>query len=111
VVLRRRQLPGGLLPKDIDNYIGISTITETPFNLPHPGQGAYFDEAVADGCPTSDLTCIRNFIFDNHDGDPGVTAGPNDSNGNRTGIIAGLPGDPIATFDITVPANQKSAKL
>ena len=101
----------GYFKKDIDNYIGISTITETPFNLPHPGQGAYFDEAVADGCPTSDLTCIRNFIFDNHDGDPGVTAGPNDSNGNRTGIIAGLPGDPIATFDITVPANQKSAEL
>jgi len=101
----------GYFKKDIDNYIGISTITETPFNLPHPGQGAYFDEAVADGCPTSDLTCIRNFIFDNHDGDPGVTAGPNDSNGNRTGIIAGQPGDPIATFDITVPANQKSAEL
>ena len=56
--------------KDIDNYIGISTITRTPFNLPHPGQGAYFDEAVAAGCPTTDLTCIRNFIFDNHDGDP-----------------------------------------
>jgi len=101
----------GYFRKDIDNYIGISTITETPFNLAHPGQGAYFNEAVADGCPTSDLTCIRNFIFDNHDGDPGVTAGPNDSNGNRTGIIAGQPGDPIATFDITVPANQKSAEL
>ena len=101
----------GYFKKDIDNYIGISTITETPFNLPHPGQGAYFDEAVADGCPTSDLTCIRNFIFDNHNGDPGVTAGPNDSNGNRTGVIAGLAGDPIATFDITVPANQKSAEL
>jgi len=101
----------GYFRKDIDNYIGISTITETPFSLAHPGQGAYFNEAVADGCPTSDLTCIRNFIFDNHDGDPGVTAGPNDSNGNRTGIIAGQPGDPIATFDITVPANQKSAEL
>ena len=55
----------------------------TPFDLPHPGQGAYFQEAVANGCPTSDLTCIRNFIFDNHDGDPGVVRGPNDSNGNR----------------------------
>ena len=34
-----------------------------------------------------------------------------DSNGNRTGIIAGQAGDPIATFDITVPANQRAAKL
>ncbi len=101
----------GYFKKDIDNYVGISTITETPFDLPHPGQGAYFDEAVADGCPTADLTCIRNFIFDNHAGDPGVTATGVDSNGNRTGIIAGLAGDPIATFDITVPANQRSAEL
>lgn len=101
----------GYFRKDIDNYVGVSTITETPFNLPHPGQGAYFDEAVANGCPTSDLTCIRNFIFDNHAGDPAVTATGVDSNGNRTGIIAGRPGDDIATFAITVPANQRSAKL
>jgi TonB-dependent receptor len=101
----------GYFKKDIDNYIGVTTITDTPFDLPHPGQGAYFNEAVADGCPTSDLTCIRNYIFDNHDGDPGVTMTGTDSNGNRTGIIAGQPGDPIATFDITVPANQRSAKL
>jgi TonB-dependent receptor len=101
----------GYFKKDIDNYIGVTTITDTPFDLPHPGQGAYFNEAVAGGCPTSDLTCIRNFIFDNHDGDPGVDMTGVDSNGNRTGIISGLAGDPIATFDITVPANQRSAKL
>jgi TonB-dependent receptor len=101
----------GYFKKNIDNYVGISTITETPFNLPHPGQGAYFDEAVANACPTADLTCVRNYIFDNHDGDPGVDMTGVDSNGNRTGTIAGQPGDPIATFDITVPANQKSAKL
>ena len=101
----------GYFKKNIDNYIGVSVISDTPFDLPHPGQGAYFNEAVADGCATTDLTCVRNFIFDNHAGDPGVTATGVDSNGNRTGTIAGLAGDPIATFDITVPANQKSAKL
>jgi TonB-dependent receptor len=101
----------GYFKKNIDNYIGVTTITDTPFDLPHPGQGAYFNEAVANGCASSDLTCVRNFIFDNHDGDPGVDMTGVDSNGNRTGIISGLAGDPIATFDITVPANQKSAKL
>ena len=102
----------GYFRKDIDNYVGVSTITATPFNLPHPGQGAYFDEAVATGgCPAADLTCVRNYIFDNHAGDPGVTATGVDSNGNRTGIIAGRPGDDIATFAITVPANQRSAEL
>jgi TonB-dependent receptor len=101
----------GYFKKDIDNYVGISTETLSPFDLPHPGQGAYFDEAVAGGCPTTDLTCIRNFIFDNHAGDAGVTATGVDSNGNRTGIISGLAGDPIATFDVQVPANQRSANV
>ena len=101
----------GYFMKDIDNYVGVTTITETPFDLPHPGQGAYFDEAVANGCPAADLTCVRNYIFDNHAGDPGVTATGVDSNGNRTGIIAGQPGDDIASFAITVPANQRSAEL
>jgi len=101
----------GYFKKNIDNYIGITTVTESPFDIPHPGQGAYFQEAVANGCATGDLTCVRNYIFLNHDGDPGVERGPDDSLGNQTGTIAGQPGDPIATFQITVPANQRSATL
>jgi len=101
----------GYFRKDIDNYVGVTTESLTPFDLPHPGQGAYFDEAVANGCPTSDLTCIRNYIFDNHAGDPGVIAQGTNAAGDRVGIIQGQAGDPIATFDIQVPANQRSAKL
>jgi TonB-dependent receptor len=101
----------GFFHKDIDNYVGTSTLQATPFDLHHPGQGAYFTEAVSNGCPSSDLTCIRNYIFDHHATDPGVTVTGVDSNGNRTGTIAGQPGDPVATFDITVPANQRSAKV
>ena len=101
----------GWFKKNIDNYVGITTETLSPFNLPHPGQGAYFQEAVTNGCATSDLTCIRNYIFDNHAGDPGVTAQGVNANGDRIGIIAGLSGDPIATFDIQVPTNQRSAEL
>jgi TonB-dependent receptor len=103
----------GYFRKDIDNYIGISTIEATPFELPHPGLGSgYFNEAVSTGgCATGDLTCIRNYIFLNHDGDPGVVRGPDNPNGDQTGVISGIAGDPIATFLITVPANQRSAKL
>ena len=52
-----RQLPvGGLLQARTSTTTSASPpITETPFDLPHPGQGAYFNEAVADGCPTGDL--------------------------------------------------------
>jgi TonB-dependent receptor len=101
----------GYFRKDIDNYIGISTIEAQPFNLPHPGLGSgYYVEAQAN-CPQGDLTCIRNYIFDNHDGDPGVVRGPDNPQGDRTGVISGIPGDPVATFLITVPSNQRSAEL
>jgi TonB-dependent receptor len=101
----------GYFRKDIDNYIGVTTVEETPFNLPHPGPGAgYYEEAEAN-CPgTGDLSCIRAYILVNHDGDPGVVRGL-DANGVPTGSITGIPGDPIATFDITVPANQRSAEV
>jgi TonB-dependent receptor len=104
----------GYFRKNIDNYIGTTVITQSPFGVTTPSGGAYFNEALASGCPTADLTCIRNFIFNNHDGDPGVVAepvNPADPTAPRTGTIAGLPGDPIATFNITVPANQRSASL
>ena len=37
--------------------------------------------------------------------------GPDDANGNQTGTIAGQAGDPIATFLINTPSNQKSETL
>ncbi len=97
--------------KNIDNYIGVTTVTDTPFSLNTPSGGAYFAQAIASGCAQSDLTCIRNFIFTNLSNRPGVVRGPNDANGNATGTIAGQPTDPIATFLITTPANQQSASL
>jgi TonB-dependent receptor len=99
----------GYFRKNIDNYIGTVIEQQTPYNLNTPANGAYFNEAVDSGCTTT--TCIRQFIFNNHAGDPGVTITGRDSSGNFTGTIAGLPGDPVATFDITVPSNQRSASL
>jgi TonB-dependent receptor len=101
----------GLFQKNIKNYVGTSIINATPFNLNTPAGGALFNEAVARGCGNSDLTCIRNYIFDNYAGQRGVTRGPDDANGNRTGTIAGQSGDPVASFRITVPANQRSDTL
>jgi TonB-dependent receptor len=105
----------GYFKKDIDNYIGVTTIQSDEFNLPHPGIGAgYYDEAAA-ACVTAgrpgDITCIRNFIFLNHDGDPGVVRGDDNDAGDQTGTITGIEGDPLAVFDIQVPTNQRSAKL
>jgi TonB-dependent receptor len=101
----------GFFRKNIDNYVGISQITESPFDLPHPGQGAFYNEAVANACPTKDNVCIRNYIFTHHANAPGVTITGVADNGDIQGTIAGQPGDPVATFQIQVPANQRSATL
>jgi len=100
----------GYFHKDIDNYVGISTIQATPFDLAHPGQGARYQEALAAVGP--DLTDIRNYIFENYGDTPEVTVTGTDANGNFTGTIEGIAGeDPVTVFDITVPANQRSATL
>ena len=99
----------GFFHKSIANYIGDSHIRGTPFNLHTPVGGAFYNEAIAQGCAATDNPCIRNFIFSRHGTAPGVTVNPTkDANGNFTGTIAGQPGDPIAEFDIAVPANQRS---
>lgn len=101
----------GFFRKNIDNYIGITQIIDTPFGLNTPIGGEYWNAALANGCPQADVVCIRNYIFDNFDGQPGVTLTGLDSTGNRTGTIVGQPGDPIAEFRISTPANQRSASL
>ena len=108
----------GYFRKNIENYIGTTQVIdvggsdgETPFNLHTPVGGAYWNAALANGCPTSDVVCIRNYIFTNFNGQPGVTATGQDSNGNYTGTIVGQPGDPLANFRITTPANTGSSTL
>lgn len=93
----------GYFQKQISNYIGVTQIDATPFNLPTPVLGKFWNEAVAAGCTTSDPVCIREYIFTKYDGRFGVD--------KATGVIPGQPGDPIANFRITAPANQRNAKL
>lgn len=102
----------GYFRKNIDNYIGTSQVADTSFGLHTPVGGTYWNNAITTGgCPATDMVCIRNYIFRNHAGDPGVTHTGTNANGEETGNIVGQPGDPIASFDITVPANQRSASL
>ncbi|MEM9532370.1 MAG: TonB-dependent receptor [Pseudomonadota bacterium] len=96
--------------KDIDNYVGITTIQDTPFDLPHPGQGARFAEAVA--AVGTDLQDVRNYIFENYGDTPEVNQTGVDANGNAIGTIAGIPGeDPATVFNIVVPSNQQAAEI
>jgi TonB-dependent receptor len=89
--------------KEIDNYIGVTQVDATPFNLTTPVKGAFWNEAVAAQCPDEDPVCIRTYIFNTYDGQFGVD--------EATGTIPGQPGDPVAVFRITTPANQRSASI
>jgi TonB-dependent receptor len=100
----------GYFAKNISNYVGVTTVEATPFNLRTPANGALFQEANANGNCNDDLACIRTYIFENYNGTRGVN-GVQDGSGQWTGTIAGQPEDPIATFQITSFSNQHSARL
>lgn len=96
--------------KSIDNYVAFEDVSGTPFNLPHPAQGARFAEADAATGGTGDLPAIRQYIFENYANTPEVTITGTDSSGNFTGSIAGVAGeDPAAEFAIRVPTNAASS--
>jgi TonB-dependent receptor len=101
----------GYFNKRLSNYAGQSKVVAQPFGLHTPVGGPRWNAAVASGCSNGDTTCIRNYIFRNYNGQPGVVRGADDSSGNATGVITGQPNDPIANFEITSFSNQKQAKL
>jgi TonB-dependent receptor len=103
-------LSAGYFHKNVDNYVGTVQITATPFDLPHPAQGAWYDEAVA-ATGSTDPQEIRQYIFDTYGDSPYVEITGVGSNGYTTGRITGQPGDDIGTFQISVPANQDKAKI
>jgi len=100
--------------KDIDNYIVNSTITGTPFNLAHPFGGALYVEAEAALIAAGDLVnnnSIRQWIFENRADNAAVTVGPPNASGDLTGTIAGVAGDELAVFDISVPSNATTESV
>ena len=104
-------IAAGFFNKNVDNFIGISEIRDTPFNLPTPFGGQRYNDAVAALGSDQDLTAIRNYIFANADPSTVQVTGV-DANGDTTGFIFGVPGeDPVLGFDITVPVNQRSATV
>ena len=89
----------GYFHKDVENFIGIEEINEPLFNMPHPGQGAYADEArAALGATRHPAASFTVGFWRIRLVRQGVDA--------ANGIISGQPGDPVAIFDVIVPSNQ-----
>ena len=93
--------------KDTSNYIGVSQVEDTPFNLPHPGNGQWYDECNAATGGADDQDAIRQCIFDTYGDTEYVMM---DANGQI--LIQGVPGqDPAANFLIGIPSNQRDAEI
>jgi len=102
----------GYFRKNIRNFVGNNIVTETPYNIHTPVGGVYWNEAITlGGCGETAYVCIRDYIFLNHAADPGVEHTGQNAAGQHTGTIKGTPQDPLATFAITTPVNQRADML
>jgi len=92
----------GYFRKDVDNYVAIATRASTPFNLPHPGQGEWFNECA--GATGGDLSLIRECIFERYGDTEYVDV--------DAGTIQGVPGqDPPAVFNLSTPIAQNNVEI
>jgi TonB-dependent receptor len=101
----------GLYNKKLSNYAGQSVTSIPQANLHTPVGGKYWNAALGAGCIVTDTACIRNYIFKNFNGQPGVVRGPDNEKGEITGVITGQSFDPLINFQTTSYVNAKSDKL
>jgi TonB-dependent receptor len=102
----------GAFYKKVSNFIGTSQVKVTQPGLTTPIGGAYY-RAGAAACTgqANQPLCIRNYIFTNFAGQPGVTVTGPAVNGEIPGRIAGVAGDPLLSFNITTPSNEKGDNI
>ncbi len=97
-------LAAGYFRKDVKNYVAVTTVEGTPYDIPHPGNGQWYDECNAATGNANDQIAIRNCIFATHGDSEFVDV--------DAGIIRGVPGqDPAARFLIATPANQRDVEI
>ncbi|MDG0970307.1 MAG: TonB-dependent receptor [Porticoccaceae bacterium] len=92
----------GYFDKDVDKFIG-EGIGEAPlFNIPNIIGGALWDQAIAEGNldPTK-YTLVGQYILDNFQSSEYVDGD----------TISGAPGDPDLLWTLSIPVNQKKAKV
>ena len=93
----------GYFLKDVENFIGTSSVIEETFGLAHPALGPLGDEARA-ATGSSDGGALYSWILENRPDAQGVDA--------ASGIISGVAGrDPAAPFNLTIPVNIEAATM
>ena len=91
--------------KSIKDYNEAILAPQTVPGLTTPIGGAYYKQAIQTGnCAANDSGCIRQWIFANLAGQPGVDAAGK--------IITGQPGDPLLVFQMgTFQNNQRTSRI
>ena len=97
----------GYFDKDVKNFIGSSVLPAEPlFNLNWPLGGVLYDQAVAEsGIDPLQYSEVGAYILQNYGGNAAIS-----EVGGQPAIF-GVDGDPILTFQVTAPANQRDAKV
>lgn len=98
--------------KTVSNFIASETVRlsgryadEMP-ELTNPWESDYVDAAfTALGASATGIQ-VRGYIFDNFDGDPGVTDGTPGTAGDPVGNIVGQPDDGPVFFEMSQPSND-----
>lgn len=96
----------GAYQKRISDFVGTSVVNKTIAGVTTPIGGAYYRAAQAACGANAQPLCLRNYIFTNFKGQPGVTVtGVNGS--EILGKISGLASDPLLNFAVTTSSNQQ----
>ncbi|WP_323847405.1 TonB-dependent receptor [Microbulbifer magnicolonia] len=85
----------GYYRKDVKNFIGQSSFTETTFDLAHPAQGPRYEQAVAD-LGTRDAAQVRAYM---------------ESLYGAPVVGSAAEGDPSAVFTVIAPVNAENAEI
>jgi len=96
----------GAFYKKVSDYFTTKVVQQTYTGLNQPASGTYFDAARASGIPADAPKLLRNYIFKNYAGQPGIVVTDASDPTFLKGTIAGtIPGAQPLIFDVTTPSN------
>ncbi|HEY4079691.1 MAG TPA: TonB-dependent receptor [Burkholderiaceae bacterium] len=107
----------GAFYKKVSNFVTTSSVDTTVPGILNPASGTYYTAALAACNGNTQPLCIRNYIFNNYNGQPGVTAtsalGIPEVVGTITGAVAGATPIPfkVTTFTNGPGDNIKGLEL
>ncbi|MFG6433638.1 TonB-dependent receptor [Roseateles sp. LYH14W] len=93
----------GAFYKKVSDFITATVVQQTFPGLNQPASGTYHQAALASGIPADRPDLIRQYIFNNYAGQPGVTV--TNATLNQGNILGSVPGTQPLQFNITSFAN------